>query len=366
LKKGLNLFFEFLKFDLLLLNKILNQYVLALLITVDLLIIKCVFMKPCVLKSISLIFLISIFAIYACNESTKGTNADMKIPEGMYLVETIESEISETPPKKNQEAVLQIERGVFFTFARPEGWQIGENGQYSLSLSAPDGKAIIFMVGNSGLLPDQTPYQYAYQTMMALQPQNLSMSQGIAIQPIQGFSYAMGFDVHYYIQGAPCRGYLTCHVQPYYGGAVMAVTGACSDASQWEGYKNWLPIVSEQIAAIDGNAFGMRGLMAQNIENSKSYALAAQNYRAWSSKLQEQITNDRYQSKDRQNEQFRENIGGVNTWSNPFEQEKNIEIQNKYNYYWMDAQGNVLGTDDPGINPNQGSTSEWKAMKRKQ
>jgi len=323
-------------------------------------------MKPCILKFVSFIFLISFFAICSCNESSNRSNADMKIPEGMYLVEPVESEISETPPKKKQEAVLNIERGAFFNFARPEGWQIGENGQYSLSLSAPDGKAIIFMVGNSGLMPDQTPYQYAYQTMMALQPENLRMSQGIAAQPIQGFNYAMGFDVNYYIQGAPCRGYLTCHVQPYYGGSVMAVTGACSDASQWDGYKNWLPMVSEQIAAIDGNAFGMSGLMAQNIENSKSYALAAQNYRAWSSKLQEQVTNNRYQSQDRQNEQFRENIGGVNTWNNPYEQDKNIEIQNKYNYYWMDAQGNILGTDDPGINPNQGSTTEWKAMKRRQ
>jgi len=261
---------------------------------------------------------------------------------------------------------LQIERGAYFTFARPAGWQIGENGQYSLSLSAPDAKAIIFMSGNSGLMPDYTPNQYAYQTIMALQPENLSMSNGVNAQPIQGFTYAVGFDVNYTIQGAPCRGYLTCHVQPYYGGSVMAVTGACSDARQWEGYRTWLPLVSQQIAAIDGSAFGMRGLMAQNIENSKSYAIAAQNYRTWSANLQQEVQQHRNQSIDKQHEQFRENIGAVNTWNNPFEENKNIEIQTKYSHYWMDAQGNILGTDDPGINPNNGSTVEWKPLKRKQ
>lgn len=57
-------------------------------------------MKPCILKFVSFIFLISFFAICACNESSKGSNVEMEIPEGMYLVEPIDSEISETSTQK--------------------------------------------------------------------------------------------------------------------------------------------------------------------------------------------------------------------------------------------------------------------------
>jgi hypothetical protein len=50
----------------------------------------------------------------------------------------------------------------------------------------------------------------------------------------------------------------------------MAMTAALSTADRWNEYGTWLPSVAEQISAIDGGAFGMRGIMAQNLENSKS------------------------------------------------------------------------------------------------
>jgi hypothetical protein len=30
----------------------------------------------------------------------------------------------------------------------------------------------------------------------------------------------------------------------------------------------------------------------------------------------------------------------------------------------MDRNGNLVGTDDPGANPNQGSAVEWRRMNR--
>ena len=35
-----------------------------------------------------------------------------------------------------------------------------------------------------------------------------------------------------------------------------------------------------------------------------------------------------------------------------------------YKYYWRDRQGNMVGTDDPGTNPNTGSIGEWRGMER--
>jgi hypothetical protein len=49
---------------------------------------------------------------------------------------------------------------------------------------------------------------------------------------------------------------------------------------------------------------------------------------------------------------------------NPFGEDRKVELPLTYRYYWMDRQGNVVGTDDPAADPNPGSNTEWRAMKR--
>ena len=40
----------------------------------------------------------------------------------------------------------------FFTYALPQGWRVGEDGQFALSLMAPDSRALTVLVGNAGVL----------------------------------------------------------------------------------------------------------------------------------------------------------------------------------------------------------------------
>jgi hypothetical protein len=68
---------------------------------------------------------------------------------------------------------------------------------------------------------------------------------------------------------------------------------------------------------------------------------------------------------DENNRQFRENIGGVQTYINPYEPERPREMSNQYKYYWIDRKGRTIGTNDPSENPNTGSTQEWKRMTKK-
>jgi hypothetical protein len=144
------------------------------------------------------------------------------------------------------------------------------------------------------------------------------------------------------------------------------MTAAISDASQWAGYASWLPLVAEQISALDGRAFGARGIMAQNIENSKAYATAAKEYRDWSQKTQQGVVDARSASQDKNNASFRENLGAVQTYVNPYEPQVPVELPTKYSYYWVSPQGTYLGTDDPSVNPNVGGTGEWKQLPKQQ
>lgn len=49
-------------------------------------------------------------------------------------------------------------------------------------------------------------------------------------------------------------------------------------------------------------------------------------------------------------------------YANPFGEDRKVELPLTYRHYWMDRQGNVVGTDDPNANPNQGSNTEWRSM----
>jgi hypothetical protein len=218
------------------------------------------------------------------------------------------------------------------------------------------------MVGNSGLMPDYPPNQFVYSKMMAMQAANLQLTQPVQGQPVAGFQQAYSFGITYQAKGQEYKGVATCHVAPYYGGCTMAMTAAIAESSQWPSYSGWLPKVSQQIAATNGAAFGMRGIMQQNLRNSAAYAEAAKEYRNWSQQNWKEVTDYRNDVQDKQQQQFRENLGAVNTYSDPYNATTPVELSTQYKYYWMDQQGQILGTDDPGANPNQGSTGEWRQM----
>lgn len=281
-------------------------------------------------------------------------------PSGLFPVAPMSS------TARTASADLRIGQGRFFSYALPEGWRVGEDGQFALSLVAPDNNAVTVMVGNAGYPPNYPPGQFVYEKLMALQPQNLQIGSPRQARPISGFGVAYEFDVAYAARGIPSRGVVKCHIAASYDTAVMVMTAALSEAGQWPAYAPWLPLVAEQISATDGGAFGMRGIMAQNLQNSTAYAQAAREYREWSQRNWQQVTDDRNASVDRRNTGFREALGAVQTYTNPFGSSAPVELPTTYRHYWIDPQGNILGTDNPSDDPNRGSRVEWRRMPRRE
>lgn len=287
--------------------------------------------------------------------------AAQSLPKGMFEVRPITPSAAQSPS-----ADLRLATGQFFTYALPKGWRVGEDGQYALTLIAPDNKALTVMVGNAGVPINYPPAQYAYERLMSIQPQGLQLSAPRQVKPIAGFTQAYEFQVTYSVGGVPCRGLATVHVAPAYDTAVLAMTAALSEARQWPGYSTWLPLVAAQVSARNGAAFGMRGVMQQNLQNSAAYAQAAKEYREWSQKNWQAVTDDRNRSTDRNNTQFRETLGNAQTYVNPHDTRTPVELPNTYQYFWVNEKGVIAGTNDPSINPNTGSTNDWRKMPKRQ
>lgn len=330
--------------------------------------------------STSLLLLV-VLLIQSCGSTNQdatpaisSNNNTSAIPANMHLVEPMapsNNNAMNNNPGSYQEQrrpaqELRIGRGNFFSYAMPPGWRVGEDGQFALTLVAPDNRALTVMVGNSGLMPGYNPGRFVYEKLMAMRPANLSLSDAVQAAPVQGFQQAYQFRLSYMINGGQYVGEAVCHINNYYGGCVMAMTAAIAEQSQWQDYSSWLPQVSRQISALNGAAFGMRGVMQQNLQNSMAFGEAMKAYRSWSNEKWQQVTDDRNHSVDKQNYQFRENLGGVNTYTNPYNTNSPVELSSKYKYYWMDQQGRVAGTNDPSMNPNHGGTGEWRQLERKE
>lgn len=298
-------------------------------------------------------------------------SSTLNIPANMYYVTPVsntnapEQPEQNVPPVNAAPAELTIGQGQFFSYALPQGWRLGEDGQFALTLVAPDNLAFTVMVGNAGYMPDYQPGQFIYEKMSALRPANLQVGQPQQAGPVHGFQYAYSYPVSYTANGHSYRGLATCHVSPYYGGSVMAMTAAISESSQWAGYSSWLPAVSRQIAASNGAAFGMRGLMQQNLRNSMAFAEAAKEYRNWSAQKQQEVTDYRNEVNDKQNEQFRDNIGAVQRYNDPYNNGTAVQLSTQYQYYWMDREGKILGTNDANADPNSGGSGSWARMEAK-
>ncbi len=301
----------------------------------------------------ALALLLSMLAATATGQSTSS-----KLPPHVFAVNPI-------PHTGGNAAIgdLPIIRGNYFRYALPHGWRVGEEGQFALSLVAPDNHAFTVMVGNAGMFPNYPLDRYVWDKMMAMRPQNLQLGAPIQVAPAAGFQFAYQFSVTFVGQGGfPSRGVAKCNVAPAYDTQLVVMTAAFSVDSQWAGYSSWLPQLAEQISAIDGAAFGARGIMAQNLRLSKEYGETTRAYREWSQKNWQQVTEQRNASEERRNYDVRESLGSTRAYANPYDSGSAVDMPLTYKYYWVSRQGEYVGTNDASVNPNHGSTEEWKQM----
>ncbi len=299
-------------------------------------------------------FLMAALALLiGCGKQEEATQTVVTTP----TTPTIPAKGEAPPPSVSAE----VRSGRFFKFAVPAGWRVQEEGQFAVVLVAPDSAALTVMTGNTGLPANYPPGQFLQDKLRQLQVQNVRTGPASMARPMAGCSTAWQVDYTYSGNGVPCRGVAKVSVAPTYDMTSMVVTLAASQEAQWAGYASWLPEAAEQVAALNGAAFGARGVMQQNLANSIDLGEQARRNREWSASTWAEVNKGRAESQDRNNTQFREALGNVQSYTNPYDS-KPVELPTTFANYWVNRHGRVVGTNDPSEDPNRGSTEQWQRM----
>lgn len=260
---------------------------------------------------------------------------------------------------------IQRTGGRFFRFALPAGWQVQENTNM-LSLSSPDGRAAIMTVGLVGLMQPFSPDQFVQYAMQMQQLQITGFLRGQPIQPGPGASSAGMFEITYVnvVNGMRGQGIVTCHVALGYGQCNASMTMACARAECWNEFSGWLPQVAAEVAPAGPQTYMAGQVAADNLRNSIELGQHFHAVNDYTQAQWQQVTNERWASDERHNFEFRENLGGIQTYVNPYDNNRMVELSTQYRFYWVNRQGQIVGSDDPGFDPRVGSTDEWSQMPR--
>jgi hypothetical protein len=111
----------------------------------------------------------------------------------------------------------------------------------------------------------------------------------------------------------------------------------------------------------------VRNLFQQNarqvVIDTQQWGERLRQYREQMRQTHRQVWEERQAAQDRQNFVFRETLGGIETYRNPFDSHT-VELPLGYRHQWVSREGKVILTNDPMLNPGHGSTEEWQRMER--
>jgi hypothetical protein len=257
-----------------------------------------------------------------------------------------------------------VRQGQYFRYAVPGGWQVMEDGQFAVVLMAPDRSAITTMVGNVGLPSNYSPAQYVFEKLSQAGLSDLRLGDGRAASPAFGFPSAWEFDVAYSVGGAACRGLARCSVAPNYDFCTMVMTWAAAEASQWPAYATWLPDLAAQAQVTNSAAFGASGIAQQNLQNSIALGEQARRNREYSAEQWADVTRQRGASQDRNHADFREAMGAVQSYYDPYEN-RAVELPSSNTVYWVHStSGRIVGDPNPSFDPRTSTDADWKPLRR--
>lgn len=258
--------------------------------------------------------------------------------------------------------ITQIYRGRYFQVSLPAEWQMQENSNM-VCLTSPDGQASVMGIGLVGLLQQYSPEQFMQYGLNMVQIQITRILNAQSAPPAPGCSSAGRFEILYTCNGNQGHGIVVCQIAVGYNQCNGSLTLAAAQEAAWPRYKDWLPPVAAQIAPASSNTYMAATVAANNQHATAELKQRWNEVNAHGQHLQKQTTDARWASQEQQNFHFRENLGNVVTYYNPYEN-RLVELPNQYHYYWVNRHGCVYGSDDPRDDPRVGSTEDWVEMGR--
>lgn len=257
---------------------------------------------------------------------------------------------------------VTVRQGACFRHALPDGWQVVEDGPFAVSRVAPDQRAVMVLVGNAGLPLGYPPPQFVYDKLAQSGLQFVRLGAPRPAPGVFGFPYAWDFDVDYAVGGAPCHGVARCSVAPSYDFCTMVMTWAASELAQWPRYASWLPQLAAQVEVTSASAFGAAGLAQQNLANSVALGEQARRHREHAAQQWAEVVAQRGASVDAQHDAFRQELGAVRTYHNPYDH-RPVELSSHNAVYWVHpVTGQIVGHPSATFDPRTPMDPAWQPM----
>ena len=253
--------------------------------------------------------------------------------------------------------------GAYFRYRLPQGWTAQENSNL-LCLNSPDGQAAIMTVGLVGMLQQFSPDQFVGYAMQMQGCPVVAFHSGHPIQPPPGASAAGVFELTYASGAIQCHAMVMGQVTYGYGSCSGQMTMASARVESWAAYRAWLPDVASQVAPAGSQTYMAGAVQQQNLANSIALGERFHQVNDHSQVQWQQVTDERWHSQQRQQSEFREALGNVDTRVNPYDNNRPVELSTQYRFYWVNRQGEIRGSDDPNYDPRIGSTDDWATMPR--
>jgi hypothetical protein len=258
---------------------------------------------------------------------------------------------------------IQPVTGRFFRFPLPQGWQVQENTNM-LCVTAPDQSAALLGLGMAGMMQAVSPDGFLQYAMQMSQYHSIRILGGRPVQPPPGATQAGEFEVQYMSGNVPLQGIALSSVTMGYGQCNAFMILAMSRLDLWPHYRPWLPGLIVHIGPAGSQTFMAGTIAANNQRDAQEFGQRLHEANAHTQNLQQQMYNDRWNSDMRNQFDFRENLGGVQTMTNPYDNNRQVEMPMTYSYYWVSRDGRIVGSNDPGFNPTHGTGEEWQQMPR--
>jgi hypothetical protein len=101
--------------------------------------------------------------------------------------------------------------------------------------------------------------------------------------------------------------------------------------------------------------------LQQQMNDTAAFGRQLQQHNAHIQQLGQQMHEERMKSFDRIAESQREYLGGVETYTDPY-QRQGVYLPAGYKEYWVNQKGEVVLSEQVGYNPNIGDTQDWRKM----
>ena len=254
---------------------------------------------------------------------------------------------------------VQMVQGQCFQFALPAGWRVVEEGAFAVVLCDPNNQAISLMVGNCGFPQGQQPLQYAYEKLSfggAVQ-----LGQPRPAQPLPSFHGALEVDYRYMVNGVPCIGVATVSHRSGYGTVDLVLTAGAAQEAHWPSFAGWLPGVARQFNVTNPAAWGAQGIAQQNLANSMAFGQQVQEQRAWSQDLQQQVTDERWQSDERRQHDLGTVLTGESWHTDPYGNPPQ-RLSDTPAVTWIHRDGTKWSSADPTADPRTAEDPYWERM----